>query len=321
MTELSLITVTYRSAGTMPAFLAAARRAAPTAQIVVVDNASDDDTVHIVKQHAPTATVVRCALNLGFGRGCNLGASAARGDWLLFLNPDLALRQVQLPARAAQQDPALWSGVITDGAHRAPRSGLRADTSLPEDYMAQLFSHFLPPGVSSRIPIRRRPSGWASGALFLAHRDAFSQVGGFDPRYFLYYEDRDLGVTCRRRGMPIRQLTTLVGVHQHGGSSSGVLSARREAWSFLSWLEYIAKWRDQSTAIRAASRTFATFERAIQLGDAFPSMSRARQKARRSREVLRHMEACEDLLPTTSDDYYPYARCAIQAARSRHAIK
>lgn len=53
MTDFSLITVTYRSATTMPGFLAAARQAVPTAEIVVIDNASDDDTVRVVGRHDP----------------------------------------------------------------------------------------------------------------------------------------------------------------------------------------------------------------------------------------------------------------------------
>jgi N-acetylglucosaminyl-diphospho-decaprenol L-rhamnosyltransferase len=321
VTDLSLITVTYRSASTMGAFLAAARRAAPTAQVVVVDNASDDDTIEVVRQHDPAATVVACAENLGFGRGSNLGASHASGEWLLFLNPDLALRKVALPTRASVHDTGLWSGVIGSDDERFDRSGLRAETSLAEDYVAQLFSHLLPPSLSSRIPIRRRPSGWASGALFLTRRDAFRQVGGFDPRYFLYYEDRDLGAKYRCSGRPLRALDTLVGTHAHSGSSSNVSLAQRNAWSFVSWFEYIAKWRGQATAIRAAHRTFATFEKFLRLEHAAPAIPRVRQKAYRVAEVLRHMEHFQDDLPQTSEVYYPYARHAIQAAISRAASK
>jgi N-acetylglucosaminyl-diphospho-decaprenol L-rhamnosyltransferase len=321
VTELSLITVTYRSASTMSAFLAAARQAAPTAQIVVVDNASDDDTIEVVKQHDPAATVITCAENLGFGRGCNLGASQASGEWLLFLNPDLALRKVTLPTRPAAQDASLWSGIIADSDECCPRSGLRADTSLPEDYVAQLHSHLLPPALSSRIPIRRRPYGWASGALFLTRSETFRQVGGFDPRYFLYYEDRDLGAKYRRSGRPLHALGTLVGTHAQSGSSSNVSSAQREAWSFVSWLEYIAKWRDQPTAIRAAKRTFTMFEKALRLGHAGSAIPRVREKAHRVDEVLRHIEAFDDLLPETPDAYYPYARDVVRAATSRGARK
>jgi N-acetylglucosaminyl-diphospho-decaprenol L-rhamnosyltransferase len=321
MTDLSLITVTYRSATTMPGFLAAARQAVPTAEIVVIDNASDDDTVQVIKQHDPSAKVVRCAENLGFARGCNRGASQASGEWLLFLNPDLELRQVALPPPNTTRDAALWSGLTAARDHGPPYSELRADTSLAEDYLAQLYSHLLPPVIASRIPIRRRPAGWASGALFLTHRDAFARAGGFDRRYFLYYEDRDLGAEYRRHGMPIRELVTLVGTHQHGGSSSNVTSAQREAWAFLSWLEYLAKWRGQPTANRAATTTFTVFERFIQLGHARAAIPRARTKARHTAQVLRDIEDFEDLLPSTSGDYYPCARQAIRAANSHRVGK
>jgi N-acetylglucosaminyl-diphospho-decaprenol L-rhamnosyltransferase len=321
MTDLSLITVTYRSATTMPRFLAAARQAIPSAEIVVIDNASDDDTVQVVRRHDPAAKVICCAENLGFARGCNQGASQASAEWLLFLNPDLELRQVALPPPTPTRDTTLWSGLTAAGNTGAPRSELRADTSLAEDYLAQLYSHLLPPGIASRIPIRRRPPGWASGALFLTHRNAFARAGGFDPRYFLYYEDRDLGAEYRRHGMPIRELLTLVGTHQHGGSSSNVTSARREAWSFISWLEYLAKWRGQPTADRAAKRTFTVFERFIRLGQARAAIPRARTKAQHTAQVLRDIEDFEGLLPPNSGDYYPCARQAIRAAISRKVGK
>jgi GT2 family glycosyltransferase len=314
---LSLITVTHRSASSMPAFLAAARRAAPEGEIVVVDNASDDNTVEVVRQHDPTAAIVCCAENLGFGRGCNIGALHASGEWLLFLNPDLTLRCATLP-RTEMNDGSLWSGVTVgnDGLHR---SGLRADNSLAEDYCAQLFSHLLPPALSARIPIRRRPAGWTTGALFLTHRDAFSEVAGFDPRYFLYYEDRDLGTKYRRTGRPVRELTTLIGAHAHGQSSSDVSSACLEAWSLISWLEYIAKWRDQSTATRAATTILATFKHALRLSSARRRIQRAQRKAEHLREVLGHLERFEDLLPVSADGYYPYTRDTIRAATSQIA--
>jgi N-acetylglucosaminyl-diphospho-decaprenol L-rhamnosyltransferase len=311
MHDLSLITVTYRSASKLPSFLDAARRAAPDAQIVIVDNGSDDDTIQVAKRHAPSATVLGSGANLGFGRGCNLGASEASGRWLLFLNPDVELHEITLPARGTHVRRGLWSGLIASSDARRPSSGLRADTSLLEDYIKQLFSHFLPPSIASAMPVRRKPSGWASGALLLTRKQDFQLVGGFDPRYFLYYEDRDLGGKYRQLGMPITELSGLVGRHAPGTSSSNVLSARREAWSFVSWFEYLSRWRGYATAQRAASVVHTTLERAIRIGETAGITDRIRQKALHMADVLRYIRGFDDELPSVSDAYYPYARQAI----------
>src|SRR4051794_30165391 len=72
MTDLSIITVTYQSAAKIGAFLEAAHLAAPSAEIVVVDNASTDETCEVVQAADERVKLVRSTENLGFGRGCDL---------------------------------------------------------------------------------------------------------------------------------------------------------------------------------------------------------------------------------------------------------
>jgi GT2 family glycosyltransferase len=314
MPDLSVIVVTYRSADKLQPFLNATRGVAPHAEIVIVDNASDDDTTQVARQVDATARIVQCDVNVGFGRACNLGASEARGGWLLFANPDLQLRRLDLPS-TTDADDGLWSGSIAmEGGDLVPSPGMRADTSLPEDYVDQVFSHLLPPSMSSRIPVRHRPPGWASGALFLTSRATFQRVGGFDPRYFLYYEDRDLGARYRALEIPIRPLEGLVGVHHQGTSSSNVSAGQREGWSLLSWLEYLGKWKGQQTANRAAKMAYRTFAPIASLSGQEKLPARLSSKAERVAAVLHHLRTFEEQLPAGADGYYPCARLAVEYA-------
>jgi N-acetylglucosaminyl-diphospho-decaprenol L-rhamnosyltransferase len=317
MQELSIVAVTYRSAPKLPAFLDAARSAAPNAELVIVDNGSDDDTLEVAKRHAPSASLLCSGTNLGFGRGCNLGASEAGGEWLLFLNPDVELRKLALPRRNTAACGGIWSGLIFARGAQRPVLGLRADTSSLEDYLTQLFFHFLPPRVASAIPVRRRPSGWASGAMLLTRKQDFQRVGGFDPSYFLYYEDRDLGAKYRSHGMTIGGLSGLVAHHSPGTSSSDVSASRREAWSYLSWFEYLASWRGYAAARRAACMVHTVLARAVRLADSRGTTDRVRQKALDIADVLQYMTNFDDHLPSVSGPYYPYARLALSDLASR----
>lgn len=314
MPDLSIIVVTYRSAAKLPSFLKAARSVTPHAEILIVDNASDDDTTEVARHVDPSARIVRSEVNIGFGRGCNLGAREASGKWLLFANPDLELRQVALPP-PADGHHGLWAGRIATGAnYLSARPDIRADTSFWEGYVEQVLSHLLPPRLSSRIATRRRPPSWASGALFLTSKSTFLRVGGFDPRYFLYYEDRDLGARYRALGIPIRPLTGLVGVHRQGTSSSDVSPGQREGWSLLSWLEYLGKWKGQVTANHAAKITYRTFALVASLSGQKALPARLSSKAERVAAVLHHLRTFEVQLPAGVDGYYPCACLAVEYA-------
>jgi N-acetylglucosaminyl-diphospho-decaprenol L-rhamnosyltransferase len=66
--------------------------------IVVVDNASRDDSREVVRAAAPSGRVLALFQNAGFGRGCNVGAAQTASEWLLFMNPDVRLTRLELPS-------------------------------------------------------------------------------------------------------------------------------------------------------------------------------------------------------------------------------
>ena len=315
--KLSVIVVTYNSAEVIGACLRSVQARLPEAETIVVDNASSDATVRIARDAG--ATVVANEVNAGFGRACNQGAEAATDPHLLFLNPDVVLDAVDLDA--------LWNelrrvpfGLLAPVLQRRARA---RRTQRP--WRVELLSHVLGPLRPRELPPLPRPvlrseNWWPAGALVFAQREEFQRLGGFDPRFFLYYEDMDLARRYRAAGLPIR-LTYSVRGHHHGGTSStgeGSGVAVRAAWSYLSWLEYLCTWQGPETAARAARqerRLRAHVDRALGMAEhVSPAASRAQRKRLELAEVERFLRWQSTFGEgTAAADYCPRARTIVGA--------
>jgi N-acetylglucosaminyl-diphospho-decaprenol L-rhamnosyltransferase len=314
MSDLSIITVTYQSAGKIMSFVDAARTAAPSADIVVVDNASSDETRQLVNS-APGVKLVQSSHNIGFGRGCNLGVNETQSTWLLFVNPDVMLKEVTVPRDVGSGPFGLGGGMIESGDVDGMTPGVRAELTLPEEWMQEIWQLFIPRGISRYMYPRRWPVGWPVGGICMARRDEYQRVGGFDPRYFLFFEDRDLGFRYRRQRMPVRLLDGLAGKHWMG-SSSDVETWRREAWSIISWIEYIAVWRGTAQAARTASRVVATLNTLSKVAGRPALPSRVHKKAHQARSMVEFITNFDNHLPHEPYTYYPGARVALSKIRS-----
>lgn len=311
--RLSIVVVTYESAARITSFLDGARRIAPACEIVIVDNASSDDTTAIARDGHRDATVVKLDQNLGFGRAANVGARKATREWLLFANPDIRLHSLMLPAVRSERSFGLGAALLHVRGGPA-RAHVRADTTYVEDWPREVLTRFLPPPLARLVPGRRWPVEWASGALFVTRRSEFLRVGGFDPRYFLYFEDRDLGARYRRLGFAVRPVRGIVGTHEHGASSGGVAPTHRAAWQLISWFEYVGIWRGQPLANRAAASTLVALREISRLGKWRGAPDVARQKAIEVEELISLIGTFDERLPHDRYTYYPHARSAVAAA-------
>jgi GT2 family glycosyltransferase len=170
-------------------------------ELVVVDNASADRTLAVVRDAAPGADVVEAGANHGFAAGCQLGAAATRAPLLLFLNPDAVPAPGCLDAlracAAEQPGWGAWQALVT------LEDGRRINTS-------GNLVHWLGFGWAAGLgePLERSGStpaevGFASGAAMVVRRHAWEATGGFDERYFMYGEDLDLSLRLRLAGFGI----------------------------------------------------------------------------------------------------------------------
>ena len=321
--SLSVVVVTHNSAGTLSRCLESLRTGLPEAEMVVVDNASADASREVATSFSGVRLLTQNA-NAGFGRACNAGVEAASGTHLLFLNPDAELRQVDQAAMASiLAQPRLGLGAPAIAEAGAPRSDvakplLHPCTHWSRDLWRLTFGQLRPRELSPRIPRRSRGAcRWASGAAILVRRSEFIEVGGFNPDFFLFYEDRELSDRYTRAGLPIRPIPELQFAHRrHEHQHTRALDEWRLGWCLLGLVEYTSLRWGQNQAESALRLGMAAL-RAIQLALAIPARLPGAARARRKRELLRGLgrflaRIRQESLPSEAEaGHCPRARLAL----------
>jgi len=247
---LAAVVVTHRSAETIDACLSRLRAAEAVAEVRVIDNASDDDTLAIVQRHALADARVRFIANPdnpGFGVACNQGAADSTAPWLAFVNPDCLVEPdtfARLLAHAAAATDAGAAGALL-GADLVDEAGVRdgAARRRDPDFAAMLRD---PAARRLDLPLdperALQPVQAVSGALMLLPRRLFDALHGFDPGYRLHAEDLDLCRRARDAGARVAVANDVRVVHVRG------VSSRSRPW-FVEWHKH-----------RGLARYFLKFE-------------------------------------------------------------
>lgn len=220
--KTTVVVVTYNGRRTIGPLLEALAPAQDRVRVVVADNASKDGTLDFVRAEHPWAVAVDTGGNLGFGRGCNVGFEHA-GDspYVMFLNPDAVMKPEALETLErfmdGHPDAGICAPAIQEGAElqaagllTTPMSVLKAVAGVGGLYPD---ARVIRPGEA---PFR---TSWVCGAALMIRSSLFRALGGFDPRFFLYFEETDL---CRRttdRGWEIWGVGEAVIEHEGGGSA------------------------------------------------------------------------------------------------------
>lgn len=217
-------------------------------RIVVVDNASSDDSFRALAAADIPLHLVRNAHNRGFAAACNQGAAYCRSEFVLFLNPDTELHPDSLHVvgdflgTPTAVGVGIFGGRMLDERGRSAISCSRFPTlrvcfgkmtGLDRLAPAIFPPHHLRPAEMTRSG----PVDQVIGAFFLIRRVLFEDLGGFDERYFLYFEETDLALRVRRRGMRSYYLHE-ARVHHIGQVSSVQLGGLRLCYSLRSRTVY-----------------------------------------------------------------------------------
>jgi GT2 family glycosyltransferase len=222
----TVITVTFNSAATLTRFWT--ERIPDDVQWIVVDNASTDGSAETARSLG--AHVIELDANVGFAKANNVALRATAGDFVAFVNPDVAVDWSSLDQlaedvadRQALVAPQL---VDTDGQVQPNGRGL--------PHLVDKFAHrgvrlpghrvqaYLPSAAADLTPV-----AWTMGAALCGRREQFEALGGWDEGYFIYYEDHEIGLRAWTRGVPVLVDSRVRWVH---GWARETTAANRTAW-------------------------------------------------------------------------------------------
>ncbi|WP_350347323.1 glycosyltransferase family 2 protein [Agromyces sp. G08B096] len=229
-----VVTVTYRTGETLRPFLDSVRTASVRPlEVVVVDNASGDLTVERALTDAAGARLIELPDNRGYGSGIAAGVESSQpSDYVLVANPDVVFTPgaIDVLVDAAEADPAIGAigpridnpdGTVYPSARKLPSIGAGIGHALLGSVWRSnpWTREYLAEGKASAAG---RDAGWLSGACVLVRRRAYDQVGGFDPKFFMYFEDVDLGARLADAGWRNRYEPAAVITHTGAHSTSKV---------------------------------------------------------------------------------------------------
>jgi N-acetylglucosaminyl-diphospho-decaprenol L-rhamnosyltransferase len=284
---VAAVIVTFNNAATIEACLESLLASPAVAEVVVVDNRSADDTLERVARIGDARVrTIAMTENVGFSRAVNRGVAETAAAFLAIINPDAVSHDGTIEClRDALASNGHWAAAPALLNLRGTRE--RSARAFPTERNALLNwrYHLAMPRTKNRhvaafLMLDRDlrdtfACDWLSGAFLVLRRDVFEAIGGFDPAYFLYYEDVDLFRRARDRGYTCQYVGAVTAVHAIGHSSrripiragflrvagfiryyrkhvrTGLRSDLKLAWYLgagIALLEILARWRTKRVA-------------------------------------------------------------------------
>jgi N-acetylglucosaminyl-diphospho-decaprenol L-rhamnosyltransferase len=208
-----------------------------SSQVIVVDNASSDGSVEMLKEAFREIHVIANDRNLGFTKGNNQGLALSDARYVLLLNPDTEVVGDALGEMVAYMDDHPTAGALgpqllyPDGQVQSSR---RRFPDLRTAYVESTFlqSWFAQSGTLERYYVLDRSDDetqavdWLVGACLLIRRETLEEVGSLDESYFMYSEELDWCYRAKKRGWEVVYLPTAQAIHHVGKSSEQVLPVR-----------------------------------------------------------------------------------------------
>jgi len=217
MPRFELVVVVYKSRRALVPFL---EHLGGDVSVILVDNSFHEDDLADVVDRYPNVRHIDSGGNLGYSAASNVGARASTAEYLIFMNPDTqpSVAALKVLVEYLEANPTVGccgaAGVNTAGGGAQPT-------------VSRVAVHAL--GLHRRLPLaglyyqdvggRRIDVGWVAGSCLAIRSKTFAAVGGFDPRYFIYQSDFDLGLRIAQHGLRQVVLGDVIIPHTDGGSS------------------------------------------------------------------------------------------------------
>jgi len=234
--DVSVVIVNYNTAALLPEMMGALRSAATAMSVetIIIDNASRDNSVELIRRQFPDVRLIANPQNVGFGRANNLALPLVTGRYILLLNTDAFVLPDTLLKTVAYMDAHPKCGIL--GVKLTGRDGSLQPSAR---YFPTPWNTFL-----HRTGLKRyfktvpmvddmewdhesiRPCDWVPGCFYLVRRDVISEVGLFDPRFFLYFEEVDHCFAAKKAGWEVVffPFTTVVHIGGESAKSDGKLT-------------------------------------------------------------------------------------------------
>jgi len=267
---VTVVAVTYSPGVHLRNFLESlAATTTSQVEVILVDNGSTDGAPEHAEREAERAgapiALLRTSANIGFGQAANVGLRAARTDWVVVANPDVVWRPGALDELLAAT--GRWSHAAAVGPAIVTPEGVlypsaRAIPTLRNGIGHAVFGWIWPTNPWTRAyrhdasDPEERETGWLSGACMLLRRDAVLGIGGFDRRYFMYFEDVDMCDRLGKAGWQVVYVPTAVVEHVGGHAAERAPIAmmrehHKSAYRFLVDRYAGPKWLPVRVVLRA----------------------------------------------------------------------
>lgn len=257
MTDLSIIIVSYNTADFLKECIWSIKKNTKNLnyEIIVVDNASSDNSLDMLKKNFPDVIVIKSRENFGFSKANNLGVKKSKGRYVLFLNPDTVVYKDSLLGMVKFMDEQKDTGAATcklvipggrfdDAAHRG----------FPNPWNS--FSYFS--GFSKLFPKSRLFGGYnlgwmdlsktheidaCAGAFMVVRREAGEKIGWWDEDYFFYGEDLEFCFRLKEEGWKIYFVPSISVLHYKGVSGGIKKISNRITTANLETKKRVTNWR------------------------------------------------------------------------------
>lgn len=272
--DLSIVIVNWNVRDLLYGTLASIERGRGelTVQTIVVDSASQDDSVAMVAREFPDVTLIACPQNVGFARGNNIGFAVATARFILLLNPDTIVVDDALPVMVDRLrgdttigalGPQLLNpdGTVQSSRRRFPTfsTGIFESTWLEGAAPSSVLDSYY---MADQPDDRAVEVDWVTGAAIMTRREVLETVGGLDEGYFMYSEELDWCRRVKEGGWRIMYEPAAQIIHYVGQSSEQAVTARHINFQQAK-LRYFRKYHGQFAA--AVLRRFLLLSYASQI--------------------------------------------------------
>jgi N-acetylglucosaminyl-diphospho-decaprenol L-rhamnosyltransferase len=244
----------------------------PVIEIIVIDSASRDNSVAMVRERFPQVKLFAYDENIGFVKGNNIGFEAAQGRYLFMLNPDTEVIGNAIPQMIAYLDANPDVGIVgshtlnSDGSHQSTRR--RFPTKALAFFESTWLQPFAPKSMLDNFTVADKPDAgiyevdWVQGSALMARREVYEQIGGLDTGFVMYSEELDWCKRAKDAGWK----TVYMGIayiKHHLGQSSEQVGAHKHIWFQQSKIRYFRK--HHGAAFAAILRLFLMINYSLQI--------------------------------------------------------